>query len=499
MGARWDLSGVTPVNASGTPYALGKLYFYVTGTTTPTNCYSDAGLTSALTNPYTLGSDGKFPDIFPTQVRTKIVFKGADGNTITTWDPIDKSLEEIVSTGGAPSPAYPGLRYIDGQSPAHRWKRNSTNDGWIDEGPVDSLGNAATVTQQLAGTATDAFSTPDSIASLWEIGSDISAGSTLSLPSTGGGVFNVTGSSTTIGAISAAASGRIVRLILANAHTITHGSGINVPGSLTTKLPAGCEITVRRGASDWTIIDWTTGPVLAPARATNVVVTKTGGSAIAITADAAFCQSTVGQCYRHGSVSVAINLATTGANALDTGSQTTDWYALWLISDGTTVAGLASASFTAPTMPTGYTYKVRVGAMHSTSTTLDGAKGYGNRYYYTGGAQAVTSTNSQSNASTSLSTLVPDTAIAGIFNATTASNANSGVGVSPNNSYGTTFGSATAANTPFASCTSIASTENGNFTAEVPIETTQTVYVTTGTGGTNRLNIIGWVDNAPVN
>lgn len=496
------LSGQVLRDMTGAPYLSAKAYYWAdSGASTPLATYSDAGLTSANTNPVVAdGTTGAFGPIYLKASRYWRTVKTSAGVALTQFNlgPIEIAPGWVTSLT-APSPTYPFLFWYD-TTTGHLKRRASDDLSWIDLGAVDSLINAATVAQQITGTSTTVASTPASVGALWLAGTAVSiSANNISLPSTGGGVFTCGTATTTLTTISSTTEGRIIRLILTNAQTVTHGSGINVPGALTTKLPAGCELTLRRGSSDWTITDWTTGPVPAPERATNVVVTKTGGATIAITADYAFCRSTAGLSYRHSGVSVSINLATTGANALDTGAQGTDWYSLWLISDGTTVAGLASASFTAPTMPSGYTYKVRVGAMHSTSTTLDGSKSYGNRSYYTGGAQSVTSTNSQSNASTSLATLVPDTAIAGIFNATTASNANSGVGVSPNTSYGTTFGNATSANTPYVSCTSIASTENGNFTAEVPIETAQTVYVTTGTAGTNRLNIVGWIDNAPVN
>lgn len=58
-----------------------------------------------------------------------------------------------------------------------------------------------------------------------------------------------------------------------------------------------------------------------------------------------------------------INMATTGANGLDTGAiAAATWYAIFEIAkpDGTSGA-LASLSATAPTMPAGYTYKARIG------------------------------------------------------------------------------------------------------------------------------------------
>ena len=62
--------------------------------------------------------------------------------------------------------------------------------------------------------------------------------------------------------------------------------------------------------------------------------------------------------------SITINLSASGANGLDTGavaSSTT--YAIWVIAtpNGGTVRGLASTSFTSPTMPSGYSRRTLVG------------------------------------------------------------------------------------------------------------------------------------------
>lgn len=65
-------------------------------------------------------------------------------------------------------------------------------------------------------------------------------------------------------------------------------------------------------------------------------------------------------------VAVNVDLGASGAGGLDTGSPTpSTWYYVWLIYDPstTTADGLFSTSPTAPTMPTGYTYKRRVAAV----------------------------------------------------------------------------------------------------------------------------------------
>jgi len=69
-------------------------------------------------------------------------------------------------------------------------------------------------------------------------------------------------------------------------------------------------------------------------------------------------------------VSVTADITVSGANGLDTGSEASDtWYYLWLIYNGTTVAGLLSTSATAPTMPSGYTYKALVSAVRNNGSS----------------------------------------------------------------------------------------------------------------------------------
>lgn len=65
-----------------------------------------------------------------------------------------------------------------------------------------------------------------------------------------------------------------------------------------------------------------------------------------------------------------LNTATSGAGGLDAGSTAAStWYYIWAIYNGTTQSILMSLSTSAPTMPSGYTYKARIGSLW-----LDGSK-----------------------------------------------------------------------------------------------------------------------------
>lgn len=250
------LSGQTLVDGTGTPYALAKAYFYETGTTTAKATYSNAGLSSANANPVVADSDGRFGLIYLVAGRYKVVLTDANDVQIgDDLDPVDGVLA-LISAASAPSSPYAFMRYHN-TSDGNVYRRSSDNASWINEGPVDGLGSAASVTQQLAGTATDAFSTPDSVAGLWQRGSDIASASTLSLPAAGGGVFNVTGTTGVTG-ISSALGGRCIKLRFAGALTLTHnGTSFILPGAANITTVAGDTAEfINEGAADAAGSNW---------------------------------------------------------------------------------------------------------------------------------------------------------------------------------------------------------------------------------------------------
>jgi len=145
-----------------------------------------------------------------------------------------------------------------------------------------------------------------------------------------------------------------------------------------------------------------------------------------------------------------INMGTSGAlNTLDTGTiAAATWYAIWAIAkaDGSLPGYLASTSFTAPTMPSGYTLKARVGAVTTASglAQLMGTWQFGRWASYIYGLAQTTSNvvlASGSAGSVSVPTWVAVSVTAAV--PTTASRiavkirtAGATVIVAPNNSYG---------------------------------------------------------------
>lgn len=100
-------------------------------------------------------------------------------------------------------------------------------------------GSVASTTEQLTGTDATKVATPDSVAALWEQGSDVASSGTISLGE--GGFFHVTGT-TTITDIDFATdkAGRKAWIEFTGALTLTHNAS-------TLILPTGANITTAAG------------------------------------------------------------------------------------------------------------------------------------------------------------------------------------------------------------------------------------------------------------
>lgn len=260
-------------------------------------------------------------------------------------------------------------------------------------------------------------------------------------------------------------------------------------------------------------IDPTTTPPTFSAPATpyqggfkNLVIKVATNTTVTVAADAEIL--TDGTNYRNVAPSSTINLGTNGGvNALDTGTiaQAT-WYYIWVIAQtvvGGTVACLASLSSTAPTMPTGYTYKARVGAVRTAaaSAQLLGSWQFGRRAQYVvglaqcsflptilSGTSGTYSATAPTWAAQSVSNVVPTTA-SEIF--IVASNNRRATGqtafqVAPNNSY-SGYESSTDNVPPIDTG---AGTTQGAFSASIIMESTN-IYA----AGTGIINTLGWIDN----
>lgn len=236
MSGRFFLSGTTPL-FEGSAQPLSTFLFELIGTTTAQDTYSDSGLTTANTNPVVTDAYGYLGEVYLSRNRYKVTWKNANGTTLKTWASVDKDKIHTVGAG-FPADPHPGQIH-DNTSNGNRYEYKINSASWLLIGPTDSVGNAATVTESLTGTETAKFVTPDSLAAIWQRGSNItpSAGS-VSLPSTGGGVFNIAAGN--FSAISTGQGGRKVLFVFGGASVITHNATSMI-------LPGGANITTEAG------------------------------------------------------------------------------------------------------------------------------------------------------------------------------------------------------------------------------------------------------------
>lgn len=98
MATRFFLSRQQVSDDNGAPLPGALLNFYVTGTSTRKNTFSDAALTTANANPVVANSAGRFGDIFLSSGSYKAVLTDASGNAIWTADPFDGAVDNTTGT-----------------------------------------------------------------------------------------------------------------------------------------------------------------------------------------------------------------------------------------------------------------------------------------------------------------------------------------------------------------------------------------------------------------
>lgn len=81
-----SLGGTQQFNATGTPLIGCKLYFYVSGTTTPQNSFKDSGLTILHQWPLECDSSGRIPFFYLADGTIKIRLTDSGGSTIIAED-----------------------------------------------------------------------------------------------------------------------------------------------------------------------------------------------------------------------------------------------------------------------------------------------------------------------------------------------------------------------------------------------------------------------------
>jgi hypothetical protein len=97
----------------------------------------------------------------------------------------------------------------------------------------------------------------------------------------------------------------------------------------------------------------------------NLKITNDGiapNNKLNVTADEVILKDASGYPKLITSVTINVDITVAGPGGLDSGSEVSSaWYSIWLIHNGTTLQTLLSISSTAPAMPSGYTFKARIG------------------------------------------------------------------------------------------------------------------------------------------
>lgn len=122
-GSRFILPYQTVIDSTGVPIPGALLFFYVSGTSTPLNTYSDVALTVPNTNPVQANAAGVFPNIFMPGVDYKVVLTDSLLNQIWTADPVNTGFSPTANwvVAGGTSDAITALfsppitSLVDGQ------------------------------------------------------------------------------------------------------------------------------------------------------------------------------------------------------------------------------------------------------------------------------------------------------------------------------------------------------------------------------------------------
>lgn len=324
-------------SAAGVPLSGGKLYTYTAGTTTPLATFTDSSGSTPNSNPVILNSRGE-ASVWLGSATYK--FKLTDANDVEIW-----TVDYISAPTSGVSPILSGNVTIDSDTPGPALKITQTGTG-----PVMRVQDSA-----------DPDATPFVIDSSGQVGIGTATPSA-QLETTGAAKF---GSATITTPLGVASGGTGLATLTANNLLVGNGAGAV---SLLAPGTAGNVLFSTGTAIQSGVIGF------APEGARrNLRVQATGNTSVTVTADSVVVYTAGGLGRLLNTVSLTLSTATTGANGLDTGViANSTWYAVWVIYDPTTptVAGLLSLSSTAPTLPSGYTYKARVGWVRYATAAL---------------------------------------------------------------------------------------------------------------------------------
>jgi hypothetical protein len=475
---------------SGNPLTGGKIYTYGAGTTTPAATYTTSAGTVANTNPIILDAAGRTPNEIwlPVGVLYKFVVKTSTDVLIGTFDglpaindpySINSLLGSVTGTNAIAATATPAVTaYATGAT--YSFIAANTNTG------------AATLS--IDGLAAKSITKNSSVALT---AGDIQAGkltwveydgTTFQLLNNiiyGGSITNGTINSLTA-PMTVANGGTGVATLAAN--SVVLGNGVAAVQTVAPSTSGNMLI------SDGTT--WTSQPFGAPiiGSFSGLKVQATSNTAVTVTA-AFVTLGATNASYTASTISLSLATSTSGANGLDAGSvATSTWYSVWVIYNGTTVAGLLSTSASAPTLPSGYTYKARVGWVRTDgSSNLLRTIQYGNRAQYVAtasGYPTIASGAATQWTAASVTGLVPTSASAISMVLAIENNISARAAVAPNNAPTSLLNSFMFMNGNSAYPNS--ATMSGTMILE---STSVYYYGNSATAAINYLSCTGWIDN----
>lgn len=344
---------------NGTLFSAGvvadsyQLFAYAAGTTTKQDTFTDVNGTVANTNPIVLNSYGQ------------------SANNVWLTDGLQYKF--VLAPANDTDPPTSGITlgdYIEGINETQAASSSTGSSQWIDYSAavtyVSSTQFSVTGDQTAVFLTNRRAKTVNTSGTVYSTvtGSSYGAGVTTVTLQNDSGVIDSGLSSVAYGIITSQNTSLPPLALLNGATATTQTTGDN-----TTKIATDAFVQQEIAAATASI---SSGVVGIKGAFSNLSLSTTGSSAtITATADEVLTTNGSGAYHKASSVSLSISGASAGANGLDTGTiAASTWYYVFVIwNSGTnTTAGLISLSATAPTLPAGYAYFARIGAILTDGT-----------------------------------------------------------------------------------------------------------------------------------
>lgn len=394
-------------DGNGLPYSGAKLFTYTAGSATKQTTYTESTGTTPNTNPIVLDSAGRLPQ--PVWLTTGVMYKfvlapstDTDPPTSPIWtlDSIAGINDTAVSAANewisGPAPTFVSTTSFtlagDQTSTFHVSRRlKTTNTGGSIYSTIKSTSFAASVTTVVVvndsgvldsglsavsygiASANNPSLSMDVVA---RKGTAVASAATTDIWGIAGDYIHVTGTTTITSLGTAPYAGARREIIFDGALTLTHnGTSLILPGAVNIFTAANDRAVVRADTTaNMIVVDLIRASGL-PAVGLSVPRSYLAGLGMSTAGSSATMTVAAGQATDSTNATVmnlASSLAKTtsawavgAAGGLDTGAiANSTWYHFWLITrtDTGVVDVLISLSASAPTMPTNYNLKRRIGS-----------------------------------------------------------------------------------------------------------------------------------------